>query len=349
MKSPSTYLAIDSNGGLTIKTNISGSVKNASGPPFNLISEYVEATNAFGGSSEALVNVQVTANAAPLLSYTGLTVNEGSADAGDTVGTVIATDPQSLDSITSVVISGGANAGNFELVLSGSSAYSKTYFLNVSGSNLTAGSYSVQFTGTDSFNKTTVETKSITVNSVTATNTVYVYGSTRGASSISTEANAIATLGDSGADGIGIVLNSPIDKFISGSIGTSSVAVPGGTMTLIKTGSLATLTDLNTLGNLNFSTALQQIIVLFPSGSNLGAQPSSMWDNPLPAGTPTLGRYALYDANPTIPGVVGSGVYYFNLLAAKDGFSRWGMIFSQAGNQNNAPFYIVPDSGSAPI
>jgi len=349
MKSPSTYLAIDSNGGLTVKTNISGSVKNASGPPFNLISEYVEATNAFGGSSEALVNVQVTANAAPLLSYTGLTVNEGSADAGDTVGTVIATDPQSLDSITSVAITGGTNAGNFELVLSGSSAYSKTYFLNVSGSNLTAGSYSVQFTGTDSFNKTTTETKTVTVNSVTATNTVYVYGSTRGASSISTEANAIATLGDSGADGIGIVLNSPIDKFISGSIGTSSVAVPGGTMTLIKTGSLATLTDLNTLGNLNFSTALQQIIVLFPSGSNLGAQPSSMWDNPLPAASPTPGRYALYDANPTIPGVVGSGVYYFNLLAAKDGYSRWGMIFSQAGNQNNAPFYIIPDSGSAPI
>jgi hypothetical protein len=74
-----------------------------------------------------------------------------------------------------------------------------------------------------------------------------------------------------------------------------------------------------------------------------------MYDATLPAASPVAKRYAFYDANPTIPGVVGSGVYYFNLLAAKDGYSRWGMIFSESGNQNNAPFYIIPDSGSAPI
>lgn len=348
IKSPSTYLAIDTAGGLSVKTNISGSAKNASGAPFNLISEYVVATNAVGGSSEALVNVQVTANAAPTLSYTGLTVNEGSADAGDTVGTVTATDPQSLDSITSVIISGGTHAANFTLVQTGTTSYTKTYNINVAGSNLAAGTYSIELTGRDSFNKTTTETKTVTVNSVAATNTVYVYGSTRGATSINSEATAISALGDPGADGLSIIANSPIDKFISGSISISPITVPGGTVTLIKSGSLPSLTSLNTLGNLNFSAAIQQIIILFPSGSNLGAQPSSMYDGTLPASSPVANRYALYDANPTIPGVVGSGIYYFDLLTSKDGYSRWGMIFSESGNQNNATFHIVPDSGSAP-
>lgn len=349
IKSPSTFLAIDSNGGLSVKTNISGSAKNASGAPFNLISEYVVATNLVGGSSEALVNVQVAANLPPVLTYTGLTVNEGSANAGNTVGTVTATDPQSLDSITSVIISGGANAGNFTLVQTGTTAYTKSYNINVSGSNLAAGSYSIQLTGRDSFNKTTAETKTVTVNSVAATNTVYVYGSTRGATSINSEASAISALGDPGADKIAIVANSPIAKFTSGSIGSGSIAVPGGTVTLIKTGSLPTLTDLNTLGDLNFSAAIQQIIILFPSGSTIGAQPSSMYDGVLPAGSPVATRYTLYDKNTTIPGVVASGIYYFDTLAPKDGFSNWGMIFSESGNSNNATFFIVPDSGSAPI
>ena len=349
VKAPSTFLAIDSNGGLSVKTNISGSAKNASGAPFNLISEYVVATNLVGGSSEALVNVQVAANLPPALTYTGLTVNEGSANAGNTVGTVTATDPQSLDSITSVIISGGANAGSFTLVQTGTTAYTKSYNINVSGSNLAAGSYSIQLTGRDSFNKTTAETKTVTVNSVAATNTVYVYGSTRGATSINSEASAISALGDPGADKIAIVANSPIAKFTSGSIGSGSIAVPGGTVALIKTGSLPTLTDLNTLGDLNFSAAIQQIIILFPSGSTIGAQPSSMYDGVLPAGSPVANRYTLYDKNTTIPGVVASGIYYFDTLAPKDGFSNWGMIFSESGNSNNATFFIVPDSGSAPI
>lgn len=349
IRSPSTFLAIDADGGLSVRTNISGSAKNASGAPFNLISEYVVGTNLAGGSSEALVNVQVAPNLPPVLAYTGLTVNEGSADEGDTVGTVIATDPQSLDSIISVEISGGANAGSFTLVETSSTSFTKGYNINVSGSNLAAGTFSIQLTGRDSFNKTTVETKTITVNSVSATNKVYVYGSTRGATSINSEATAISALGDPGADKIDIVANSPINRFISGSIGSGSISVPGGTVTLIKTGSIPSLTDLNTLGDLNFSAAIQQIIILFPSGSNIGAQPSSMYDGVLPAASPVVNRYTLYDDNSTIPGVVPSGIYYFNTLAPKDGFTNWGMIFSESGNSNNATFFIIPDSGSAPI
>jgi len=78
--------------------------------------------------------------------------------------------------------------------------------------------------------------------------------------------------------------------------------------------------------------------------------PSSMHDGTLPSSSPTAGRYALYDNNSTIPGVVGSGVYYFDLDGGVtvDGFSRWGMIFSESGNSNNATFHIIPDSGSTP-
>jgi len=348
IKSPSTYLAIDSNGGLSVKTNISGSAKNASGAPYNLIQEYVVATNAYGASSEVLVPVQVTANAAPTLSYTGLSVLSGSTSAnGETVGTVTATDPQSLDSIASITITGGTDAAKFALSLSGSTSYTKTYNINTA-QDLGVNSYTIELTATDSFGKTTTESKTITVTSTAATETIYVYGSTRGAGTINSEASAISALGDPGADEVGIILNSPIDKFRSGSIGDSSIAVGGGTITLISTGNLPTLTELNTLGNLNFSSAVQQVIILFPSGSDIGAQPSAMYDSTLPAASPQAGRYALYNNNSTIPGVAGSGVYYFNLNTAKNGYNRWGMIFSEAGTSANAPFHIIPDSGSAP-
>jgi len=350
IKSPSTYLAIDTDGGLSVKTNISGSVKNATGAPYNLIQEYVVATNAFGASSEVLVPVQVTANALPVLSYTGLTVVSGSASAtGETVGTVTATDPQSLDSITSIAITGGTDAAKFALVQTGATSYTKTYNINAA-EDLDAATYQIELTATDSFNKQAVDTKTITVTgAAAATETIYVYGSTRGADSINSEASAISALGDPGADGVSIIANSPLAKFIAGDIGTAAISVPTGkVVTLIKTGSLSTLTDLDTLGNLNFSAATQQVIVLFPSGSAIGGQPSAMWDSPLPAASPQAGRYALYNNNSTIPGVAGSGIYYFNLDAPKDGYSRWGMIFSEAGTTANAPFHIIPDSGSTP-
>lgn len=350
IKSPNTYLAIDTNGGLTIKTNISGSPKNASGAPYNLISEYVVATNEFGGSSEALVNVQVTPNEPPVLSYTGLSVVSGSASAnGQTVGTVTATDPQSLDSIDSITISGGTDAAKFALAVDSSTSYSKTYNINTA-QDLSTGNYQIELTATDSFNKQTVESKTITVTSpAAAVETVYVYGSTRGAGSL-TSTNAAGVLGDPDLDDANILSGSPLEKFKASNIGDATISVGGGTMTRIHTGSLATLTDLDTFGNLNFSNALQQILILFPSGSSIGAQPVAMYDGTLPASSPQSGRFALYDNNATIPGVVSSGVHYFDLDAGQsvDGFSRWGIIYSEAANQNNATFHIIPDSGSAP-
>jgi len=213
------------------------------------------------------------------------------------------------------------------------------------------GTYTIELTATDSFKKQAVDTKTITVNADAApVDKIYVYGSTR-VSGLPTYVEQI--LGDPGLDDVAPIFpSSPMERFKASDIGDDTIAVGGGTMTRVFSGSLSTLTDLNTVGNLNFSSAQQQILILFPVGSNIQAQPTSMYTGAsLPANTSVSGRYALYDDNDQIPGVVDAGVHYFDLDSGVtvDGYSSWGLIYSRGTNQNNATFYIIPDSGSAPV
>ena len=162
-------------------------------------------------------------------------------------------------------------------------------------------------------------------------------------------------MGDTGGDGIGIVSGSLIAMLQSGSLGLSSFSPSyvGGTATLLKTGSLTTLSDSNstgvsTLGYINFSGGSNRLLIIFPSASNLAAKPVSMYDGVPPDTTGTAGEYYLYAKDSAIPGTIGSGVYYFDLQTPISSYSRWGVIFAEGKNTNNTRYFLMPDTASAP-
>ena len=73
-----------------------------------------------------------------------------------------------------------------------------------------------------------------------------------------------------------------------------------------------------------------------------------MYDGVPPDSTGTANEYYIYAKDASIPGTLGTGVYYFNLQNAHQGYTRWGMIFAEGENTNNSRYFLMPDSASAP-
>ena len=88
------------------------------------------------------------------------------------------------------------------------------------------------------------------------------------------KATAIASMGDSGGDGVGITSGSVIAHLQSGSLGkTFNPTYVGGTMLLFGSSSKTTLSDsnatgLSSFGYINFSGGSKRLVVVFPSASN---------------------------------------------------------------------------------
>ena len=183
---------------------------------------------------------------------------------------------------------------------------------------------------------------------------VLVYGYGWDGGSAATEATAIASMGDAGADGVGINSGSVIAHLQSGSLGGNfNPSYVGGTMTLHQSSSLSTMSDtddtgISTLGYFNFSSTSQRLILIFPSSSVQGGKPASMYDGVPPDSTGTANEYYVYAKDAAIPGTIGTGVYYFDTETAIDGITNWGMIFAEGENTNNSRYYLMPDTASAP-
>lgn len=184
---------------------------------------------------------------------------------------------------------------------------------------------------------------------------VLVYGYSWDGGGASSEATAIASMGDAGADGVGINSGSVIAMFQSGSIGStfSPAYGAGGTVTLYSSASLSTMSDtddsgISTLGYFNFSSTSQRLLIIFPSSSDQGGKPTSMYDGVPPDSTGTANEYYVYAKDAAIPGTIGTGVYYFETESPLNGVSNWGMIFAEGENTNNSRYYLMPDTASAP-
>jgi hypothetical protein len=167
----------------------------------------------------------------------------------------------------------------------------------------------------------------------------------------------MGTAGDPGADGVGIQSGSIIAKLQSGSIGgtfSSPYGAPA-TVTLYHSSSTMTTLDdnnggngISSLGYFNFSSTAQHVLVVFPSASSLAGKPASMYDGVPPDSTGTDNEFYFYAKDASIPGTLGSGVYYFDTETAVQGYTKWGMIFSEGKNTNNSRAFLMPDSSSAP-
>ena len=243
----------------------------------------------------------------------------------------------------------GSNASNLQLVPQ--NANSSSYVIKSTGTIASGVTYSYTASVFDNFDKTIQYKRTLTILDPVAK--TYVYGWDGG--SAASEAAAIAAMGDSGGDGVGIEAGSVIAKLQSGSLGTTfSPTYVGGTMLLFGSSSKTTLSDsnatgLSSFGYINFSSGgSKRLVVVFPSASNQFGKPRSMYDGVPPDGTGTEKEYYVYAKDASIPGTIGTGVYYFNTENAVEGYDRWGLIFAEGENTNNSRYYLMPDSASAP-
>ena len=342
--SSNSNIAIDNSGNLTMAIHVSGS-PSSSGDGFTSTIRYQDQ---FGNVGSGSLTVNIFANQAPTATFTEIGANMTASVAASTNLTTIAITDTESDTPFSASLS-GAHASNLKLVPQ--NANSSSYQLQSAGTISTGTTYNYTASIHDNFNKSRNYNRSITILDPVAK--TYIYGWDGG--SAASEAAAIASMGDSGGDGVDIEAGSVIAKLQSGSLGqTFSPTYVGGTMQLFGSSSKATLSDsnatgLSSFGYINFSSGgSKRLIVVFPSASNQGGKPVSMYDGVPPDSTGTANEYYVYAKDASIPGTIGTGVYYFNTQNAVEGYSKWGMIFAEGENTNNSRYYLMPDSASAP-
>ena len=341
--SSNSNIAIDNSGNLTMAIHVSGS-PSSSGDGFTSTIRYQDQ---FGNVGSGSLTVNIFANQAPTATFTEIGANMTASVAASTNLTTVAITDTESDTPFSASLS-GAHASNLKLVPQ--NANSSSYQLQSAGTISAGVTYNYTASIHDNFSKSRNYNRSITILDPVAK--TYVYGWDGG--SAATEGQAIASMGDSGGDGVAITSGSVISHLQSGSLGkTFNPSYVGGQMLLFGSSSKATLSDssatgLSSFGYINFSGTARRLMVVFPSASNQGGKPVSMYDGVPPDSTGTANEYYVYAKDASIPGTIGTGVYYFNTENAVEGYSKWGVIFAEGENTNNSRYYLMPDSASAP-
>jgi len=330
-------------GALSIAQNVSGSY--TSGQTFTSTITFRDQYNNIGSGS---ITINVSANQAPTAVFTNIGANLTASISENTNLVSFTISDTESDTPYSASL-GGSNAG--DLVLVPQNANSSSYYIkNVSAiGNGTTLNYSASVF--DTHGKSTTYNRSLTISDPVGL--VYGYGWNGG--SAANESTFFSSAGDVGGDGVAITSGSLIAMLQSGSIGqtTFSPSYVGGTATLFASASLSTMSDssaagISTLGYFNFSGGSNRLLIIFPSASNLGGKPASMYDGVPPDSTGTANEYYVYAKDAAIPGTIGTGVYYFDLENSYQGYSKWGMIFAEGKNTNNTRYYLMPDTASAP-
>ena len=345
--SSNAAILVNSSGNLSLGVHLSGST-TGSGATISSTITYQDQFNNIGSGS---ISVAVRPNLGPTASFSDVSANlTASIDSGTNLSTVSITDEES-DTPFSMSLSG---AGASKLQAVPQNANSSSYQIQASTAITAAETITYNAVIEDNFGKETTYS-SRTLEVAASRGLVYFYSWDGG--SAANESTAIASLGDSGADNVGIEAGSVIDKFASGSIGSASFSPSyvGGTVSRVASKSLADMSDsnsagLSTLGYANFSSGAKRLLILFPSASNLDSKPVSMYDGVPPDSTGTAGEFYVYAKDAAIAGTIGTGVYYFPLHGSfqSEGYNRWGMIFAEGENTNNSRYFLMPDSASAP-
>jgi hypothetical protein len=339
-------VSINGSGQLSLAAHISGSV---SGSGDTIVSS-IGFTDQYGNSGTGNVTVNVFANQAPTLSFSNVTSNlTASISANTNLVNLTITDTESDTPFSASIADSGATL----LKLVPQNANSSSYQIQNKATISSGQTIQYDIQVKDNFAKTTNENNR-TVVIKDPISLVYGYGWNGG--SAASETTAISSMGDVGGDGVDITSGSVIAHFQSGSIGLSSFANSGGpvgTVTLVTSSTLNTLSDtagtgVSSLGYFNFSGGSQRLIILFASQSNQFGKPKTMYDGVPPDSTGTAKEYYVYAKQASIPGTIGTGVYYFDTETPVQGYSRWGMIFAEGENTNNSKYYVMPDTASAP-
>jgi hypothetical protein len=219
----------------------------------------------------------------------------------------------------------------------------------------------------DSYGNSGSFNRSLVINAATATPSVFVYASSRGATQFNLPAQYATALGD------GTSAGRPLYEWRNGYLGTETRTLTGTDdssapkMQLIFSGSGTDLVSImSSSGNLsvqeNTGLSTEKLIyIVYPSSSDLTSRPSSTGQA---FGDNTFGKYLIwYDAGGVDEGIQGSILTNFTLDAsygytgsngtlytAGQSYTNWSVmgVSTSKFTQSNVKFFVVPTSGSDP-
>ena len=274
--SSNAAIAVNSSGNLSLNLNISGST-TGSGDTITSTIQYQDQYNNHG-SSNITINVATNNNPSVTISEQG-SLETDSITSGVLTATVSISDTEADYPITLAL--SGTHASSFTAVSNNSNG---TSFNINANSALAAGTYSFTATATDAFGKTGTDTGNVVIAQSADYGKVYVYTSTYG-SDAGFGGNYNAVMGASTLNGdtppqvTAYTGNtaSPYYKFKAGAIGDSSISLAGSqSATLQATLSGSNLDTVLASAGLISAATTGQVIVLFPSGSDMSNLPTSI-------------------------------------------------------------------------
>ena len=335
--SSNAAIAINSNGNLTLATDLSASATQSGAT----ISSTITFTNNFGTTTTDNLVVQVTDNQAPTAAFTDQSSNFTASIAADTNLVAFSISDVEGDQPYQVLISGNSNLG-----VTYTNAASSSGFITASQEITSAGAQGYTASIVDAYSNTTAYERSFTVVEAQVIETVYIWKCNR-------TGTIPYTLPNAGFDGLvgtgssGVIAGSPMEAFISGAFTGSSFSVAGGFTANLVTASLQEdLQDISNLGNLNINN--QQAFIIFPDTGSLAPAITSMRDS---FGGTTSGEYVLYtkDANSDDDSSRSAKLYEFTTLNSISGSTAYKVIATNYTLVTTAEqFYLVPSSGSTP-
>jgi hypothetical protein len=338
-------IAIDNSGNLTLGVDISGSVTQSG----DTITSTITFTDEYGNSNTDTVTATIFGNQSPAAGFTSSSNYESdNATSGSDAGSLVVTDVESNSPFT--ISLGGTDGGKFDV-----SGTSSPFEIQPT-ETLSAGTYSIDITVTDTYSETvTLTNETIVVDASEVLTEGYIYYSAFG-SDAGFAANYLGLMGASTVNSdvppqvTAYTANtlSPFNKFKTGDIGSTSITYAGGsTATLGGTISGSNFNDaIKSAGNMSWGTGVQTIFVI-PSGSTMTGIPTSMTDG---TGGSTAGEYVLVEYADGVGAPLGatpSIIHSIVLDSAKDGYTEWFVIGAKQQNSaSNMRLQIIPSSGS---
>jgi hypothetical protein len=348
LTSSNPAIVVDGSGNLTLGVDLSGSVTQ-SGDSFTSLISWEDQ---YGNQDSTTITATVFGNQAPAASFTDNGLTDVTAVSGSNIGSLSITDVESNSPF--VVTIGGTDGGKFNIIPQ--NAASSSWIVQPTGS-LSIGTYSVQFTVTDSYSEQAILNETISVTSDSDFGKVYIYYSSLGDdTSLQTNYNAVmgaSTLsGDTPPEVTSLTPSTGSPYYVlSGSMGQSSYSLSGG----------ATMTLASTVSGSNFETIVSQsaaamswtpgtqTIIVFPSGSDMVGFPTNMADN---TGGSTNGEYVLVEyIDGTTPqggtSVTNSTIHLLDIDGSHLGYDKWFVIGArQQSNASTMRLRVIPSSGS---
>ena len=346
LSSSNPAIVVDGSGNLTLGVDLSGSVTQ-SGDSFTSLISW---TDQYGNSDSSTITATVFGNQSPSATFTDLGLTDVTAVSGSNIGSLSITDTES-NSPFQVTI-GGTDGGKFNIIPQ--NAESSSWIVQPTGS-LSIGDYSVQFTVTDSYSEQAILNETISVTSDSDFGVTYIYTNNRGL--LSVDDNYLAVMGgvttvngDTPPEITSYSDNSIID-YLAGSLGSSEIDMDSGfnlTQRLLDSGS-----DLGQIlsGSNSFVVSpSEQILIIFPSGSDMVGIPTSIGQT---FGGSTTGEYVL-NIN-TGAGwsstIEGANIHSFQTDTPVNGYSEYFIIGTTVENGlgGTIELRLTPSSGSAPV